>query len=495
MTPESMPAAVADDAAIAGVPTQPPARRADRSAGFASLEEELRIDRLPSSGEIPEWLGGTLVRVTPALLDVGGEPIRHWFDGLAMLNAFSFAGGEVSYGSRFLQTDAYRKARAGKLDLIGFANDPCRSLFKRVAAMFDPNPNDNANVNLTRLGDRYVAMTEVPMPVEFDPETLDTVGLVGFDDRLGGHTSTAHPHHDRERNELVSYVTHYSRRSSYRVYGLPAGASQRRRIAKIPVSEPAYMHSFGMTERYVVLVEFPLVVNPTRMLVSGKPFIHNFRWKPERGARFRIVDRHSGELAGTFESEAFFAYHHVNAFERDGEVVVDIVAYEDPASIELLEVEKLRAPQELVSNGYLTRYRVPLARGGEVTGERLSDISMELPRIDYRRRNTREYGYAYATGARSESSDWFDQLVKVDVAGGETASWHEDATYPGEPVFVPSPGGSAEDDGVILSAVLDAESRRSFLLVLDAASFEELGRTEVPHAIPFGFHGQYFGAA
>ncbi|MDX6633294.1 MAG: hypothetical protein QOG26_1299, partial [Solirubrobacterales bacterium] len=51
------------------------------------------------------------------------------------------------------------------------------------------------------------------------------------------------------------------------------------------------------------------------------------------------------------------------------------------------------------------------------------------------------------------------------------------------------------DDGVILSAVLDAESRRSFLLVLDAASFEELGRTEVPHAIPFGFHGQYFGAA
>jgi carotenoid cleavage dioxygenase-like enzyme len=118
---------------------------------------------------------------------------------------------------------------------------------------------------------------------------------------------------------------------------------------------------------------------------------------------------------------------------------------------------------------------------------------MELPRIDYRRHNTREYGYAYATGARSESSDWFDQLVKVDISGGETARWHEDATYPGEPVFVPSPGGTAEDDGVILSAVLDAESRRSFLLVLDAASFEELGRAEVPHAIPFGFHGQYFG--
>jgi carotenoid cleavage dioxygenase-like enzyme len=33
---------------------------------------------------------------------------------------------------------------------------------------------------------------------------------------------------------------------------------------------------------------------------------------------------------------------------------------------------------------------------------------------------------------------------------------------------------------------------RSFLVVLDAVSFEELGRAEAPHHIPFGFHGQYF---
>jgi beta,beta-carotene 9',10'-dioxygenase len=29
--------------------------------------------------------------------------------------------------------------------------------------------------------------------------------------------------------------------------------------------------------------------------------------------------------------------------------------------------------------------------------------------------------------------------------------------------------------------------------VLDAANFSELARAEVPHHIPFGFHGQYFG--
>ena len=46
----------------------------------------------------------------------------------------------------------------------------------------------------------------------------------------------------------------------------------------------------------------------------------------------------------------------------------------------------------------------------------------------------------------------------------------------------------------MLSVVLDARAGRSFLLVLDAGTFEELARAEVPHHIPFGFHGQFFGS-
>ena len=44
---------------------------------------------------------------------------------------------------------------------------------------------------------------------------------------------------------------------------------------------------------------------------------------------------------------------------------------------------------------------------------------------------------------------------------------------------------------MILSVVLDGKQGHSFLLVLDAASFTELARAKVPHAIPFGFHGAY----
>ena len=44
----------------------------------------------------------------------------------------------------------------------------------------------------------------------------------------------------------------------------------------------------------------------------------------------------------------------------------------------------------------------------------------------------------------------------------------------------------------MLSVVLDSAAERSFLLILDAESFEEVARAEAPHHIPFGFHGQFF---
>jgi carotenoid cleavage dioxygenase-like enzyme len=62
----------------------------------------------------------------------------------------------------------------------------------------------------------------------------------------------------------------------------------------------------------------------------------------------------------------------------------------------------------------------------------------------------------------------------------------------GEPIFVPAPSPTAEDDGVLLSVVLDAPTERSYLLVLDARSLSELARAYAPHVVPFGFHGQFY---
>jgi beta,beta-carotene 9',10'-dioxygenase len=454
----------------------------DLTAGFESLDRETRVDRLPLEGRLPDWLQGSLVRTGPAKWEIGEQTMRHWFDGFAMLHRFGIADGEVSYANRFLQTKAYRAAEdKGEIVYSEFATDPCRSLFARAFAMFSPKLTDNANVNLVKLGERYISMTETPIPVEFDAETLETVGVAY---KPPGLLTTAHPHLDRASGGMLNYAAKIGPRNRYRFFQVPP-KGEPGVIGELPVKEPAYMHSFGLTERWLVLAEFPLVVNPISIPLSGRPYIENYRWKPELGTRFTLIDRDTGEATGPFETDPFFCFHHVNAYEENGSVVVDACTFQDAQIIEDLYLDRLREGKP-ADRAEMRRFRIDLA-SRKVTSERLAD-GLELPRINYGRNNERPYRYAWGI---DQESGWLDRIVKVDTESGTTSDWSEDGCSPGEPVFVAAPDSDAEDAGVLLSVVFDARSGNSFMLVLDAADLSELARAEAPHHIPYGFHGQF----
>jgi beta,beta-carotene 9',10'-dioxygenase len=452
--------------------------------GFDSLQDEVRVERLEIRGALPEWLTGSLIRTGPALWDLPGQSMNHWFDGMAMLHRFSFADQQVSYANRFLETKAYRAAREqGRLSYSEFATDPCRSLFQRVTSMFSPALTDNANVNLVKLGERFVAMTETPIPVQFDADTLAAAGVAY---RAPGEISTAHPHLDRHSGGMINYAAKLGPRSSYRFFRVAPGGSEPEVIARRGVREPAYMHSFGLTERWLVLMEFPFVVNPLSLALSGRPYIENYRWKPELGTRIHLLSRTGENDLGPFQTDARFAFHHVNSYEEGEDLVVDVCTFPDAGIVEDLYLERLRAGKP-VTGAALERFRVS-PKTGAVAVERLLDESIELPRINYGRCHERPYRYVWGVGT---GGGWLDRIVKGDVVERSTRIWEEDGAYPGEPVFVAAPEAQGEDEGVLLSVVLDSRRGTSYLLVLDAQSMEELARAEVPHAIPFGFHGQF----
>jgi carotenoid cleavage dioxygenase-like enzyme len=250
-----------------------------------------------------------------------------------------------------------------------------------------------------------------------------------------------------------------------------------------------------MSERHLLLVEFPLVVNPLSLLLWLRPYIENFRWKPSRGTRIHVLDRATGAHVRSVTADPFFAFHHVNAYDdEDGSVVVDLVAYDDASVIESFYLHRLAEPDVRIPQGTLRRLRIPLSGPvGRLSTQELSPTGIELPNIDYARRNTSaDLRFVYGVGLRGERG-FYDQLVKIDVATGATTTWHEPDCYPGEGVFVGRPGRDAEDDGVVLSVVLDAARGTSFLLVLDAASFAEIARAQLPHPVLLGYHGQFYG--
>jgi beta-carotene 15,15'-monooxygenase len=482
--------------------------------GFHSLHEETAAS-LAVEGDLPDWLTGSLLRNGPGAFSFpGGSAVDHWFDGLAMVSRFTFDPGNrarggavgaadvVHYRNRFLRTDAYEAARAGEFE-GGFATG--ETTLRSRLATFLAEPYDNTNIVVERVGGDYLALTESPRWVELDPNTLDTVGHVRYDgDVPSGNLACAHLKRDPATGTLVNVETEFGRTSEYHVHAMTA-PDERYHVGSVGTDEPAYMHSFALTPRYVVLTEFPLRLDPLGLLRPGRqaPFVEQFEWQPARGTRVVVLDRTTGEVLASPVAGPTFGFHHVNAFERDGgtEIVFDLETVPDAASIDSLYLDSLRAGDLDAVAGRLERFTVDLggARGtgryrpGEASVERetLSEDGTALPTVSPARW-CREHRHVYAMCMDRPVTEWARGVMKHDTRTGETAVFADGADYVGEPIFVPDPDGEREDDGVVLTVGLDADADRSRLLVLDGTTFEERARATLPHALPFDFHGRYF---
>lgn len=111
---------------------------------------------------------------------------------------------------------------------------------------------------------------------------------------------------------------------------------------------PGYMHTFAITEHYFVIVEQPLSVSVPEMLRSqllSKPLASNFKWFADQNTCIYLLCRTTGKLKHTYETEAFFYLHIVNAYETGDYVVVDICCYKDPAMLDCMYTEAMRNMQ------------------------------------------------------------------------------------------------------------------------------------------------------
>lgn len=460
---------------------------ADHRLGFQSFDDdnEQAPTALDIEGELPDWLSGILFRNGPGLFEVGDRTLTHWFDGLALLRRFRFEDGSIEYASRFLRSEAYLAARRGDLAFREFGTTPPLSLSDRLGALTGETPTDNASITVRHRDGDHLAVTETPRTVAFDPDDLSTLGhRVENVDATG---TVAHDQYDALQEETIGLGTRFGRDPGYVLYRKPDGGGIEE-FAEIGVDEPAYVHSFALTDHYVVLTEHPLRA-PPRNFLSSDPFIENYRWYSERDTRFLVIDRRTGERVAEARAAPFFTFHHVDAYERGDEVLVDLVAFEDYSIVPALVLDNLRSLSPDLPGGELRRYRLDL-NDETATGRTVFGGPIEFPTINYAEANAHPYRYCYGVGRGPATFN--DRLHKIDVETGSDRLWRDERIHPGEPLFVPRPGGDEEDDGVLLSVALDADEERSCVLVFDASEFEERARAYLPHALPFDFHGTFF---
>uniref|UniRef100_A0AC34FIU6 Uncharacterized protein n=1 Tax=Panagrolaimus sp. ES5 TaxID=591445 RepID=A0AC34FIU6_9BILA len=105
--------------------------------------------------------------------------------------------------------------------------------------------------------------------------------------------------------------------------------------------------------------------------------------------------------------------------------------------------------------------------------------------------NLKPYKYIYGSTLLG-SNDNFYGLIKINVETREVKTWslktwsrNHQLQIAAEPVFVPHPTGTDEDDGVVLAPVVNfKENDAPFVVVLDAKTFTEIARCKIGQRLP-----------
>ncbi|XP_030647038.1 beta-carotene 15, 15-dioxygenase 2, like [Chanos chanos] len=497
-------------------------------------------------GKIPSWINGSFLRNGPGKYEFGKSRYTHWFDGMAMMHRFHIKDGEVTYSSRFLRSDSYEKnSEKNRIVVSEFGTlampDPCKNIFARFFSRFQiPKATDNASVSFVKYkGDFYVS-TETNYMRRIDPQTLETKDKVDWSKYIAVNAATAHPHYDREGNTYNMGNSYGRNGFFYNIIRVPSGErkeevdlSGAEIVCSIQAGEPrrpSYYHSFAMSENYVVFIEQPIKLDLLKFMlyrIQGKSFHKVMSWEPQLHTVFHVVDRRTGKLLKTkYYTSAMFTLHQINAYEDQGHLIMDMCCGDDGNVIGDFTLENLRAQGEQLDkffNSLCTnlprRYVLPLEIDEKAPNDQnlinlpntsaravktdsgvfcfhenlhnddlLEYGGLEFPQINYTHYNGRPYRYYYACGF---GHVFGDSLLKMDLQGKQIKAWRHPGMFPSEPVFVAAPDAVEEDDGVVMSIVITPREEGSFLLVLDAKTFEELGRAEVPVRIPAGTHGMF----
>ncbi|XP_064634384.1 carotenoid-cleaving dioxygenase, mitochondrial-like isoform X2 [Lineus longissimus] len=492
-----------------------------------------------TKGTIPNWLDGNLFRNGPGRYSLGGTSYKHLFDGMAMVQKFKIKDGTATYNRKFIRSDMYEKNMAAKRIVVSTFGtlatpDPCKSMYQRFMTYFFPEADAGANclVNIFPIKDALIAATETMKVQQIDPETLDTLRLHDYTDYISVHSATAHPHYDPD-GTYYNIGMGVDKGPVYKVIAVPPSAAGNNAekpldgakvVASIPARwkwNPGYMHSFCMSENYFILIEQPLCMNVPRIMTHKLlhvPIATCMQWHEGYPTRFLIIDRKTGEQVNpgyTYVTDKLMIFHQGNAYEEDGHLVLDVCGGDSGKYISNISVE---AGNDFIET-YGRRYVLPLkldekTKVGEnlvlledtkataslrddktvnCSYDQLSDFFFDFPMINYKF-NSKKYRYLYGVvfNGMGLGEDFRMLLIKIDIATRNVLQWEEEGCFPSEVVFVATPGGEDEDDGVLLSAVMDRVNEdRSFLLVLDAKTFTELGRVEFDTTFPKDFHGCY----
>lgn len=493
---------------------------------FKTVPEEVEAEVLPvTSGAIPTWVNGNKFNNGFGDFEVGApgkrSVINHLADVMAHFTKFEISNGTVRFWNKIQHTKYWQQAQTGippRKTFNGTTPDMDMATAAKASAEFLV-PNDNLNVAAIQLNVnnpvRVYGNSDMKGFNEVD-KNLNYVGWLDFEEinkpNLPSHMSlmdmitgthignTLGDKYVYGYNYLIAgdYKTFQNTLSAWRIDMTQpdngAGSKLKREwLGSVEVggafAKLSYMHTIANTPNYVVFIGCVFMYDIKKVLTHTR-LLHAMEYHDEEKNMVWVLEKSSGKFIKTFTCDPFWFYHFVNVFEDGNDVVMDINA------VDYRHIETAFSVDDLKNDAPWRFQAKPMLRlAVDVTAANGTNFSPTEwgPSYDLGSIHPNLHGqkYRWAWGiAWTGKSLWWDSIIKHDVVNRKvTATWFKKDHYPGELSFIPKPGATSEDDGVIITTVLGGDYGASYLLVLDAKDLTPIAEAKARYALPFGSHG------
>ena len=241
--------------------------------GFTHLYEDSPLPvqwQCWSHAQLPSWLNGSFLLPSVGLFNFKGKEFQGLLDGFGKLHRFEMADGKICLTSKMMLSGFYNQSLSqGSVapSMLFKETKPPRSCGLNPLCNVK-GPNDNVYINSIKLGDHFLQLTDSPVALEVDLETLDIQGKWAWTDKIGhrlhmGVLGSAHPlRRPTSDGSLGEYVMLQTDAPEIGSLGgawvdMVAVSNQsphsRRLIGSIHSASTPYFHSYGVTENYAIL--------------------------------------------------------------------------------------------------------------------------------------------------------------------------------------------------------------------------------------------------
>lgn len=512
-------------------------------------DEVLEKKKLVTDGKIPDYVVGSLLRNGPGLWSTSDQMFSHLFDGLAKISSYEIkSDGDVYFQTRFIQSTWYKKLKSSTKipacigvgpvldkktkEIVSTRNSEVPKLLELSSNMLQ---FDNPCVNIWDYknngnSDGVVhALTDAPPHAQISMENLNTLKTSArtpsTENRRGYEfTCTTHPEYSKLKDDTTYNISVEIGLKGPRVILTEATNENDRKIIgrSKPISSGVpYIHSFGVNGRYVTCVVQPFRYEITSKKLRELGLFRSFDQVDYTQLLVFDLEQNGKVVLDKKVNEKIFFYHTISATcdEDQNEVSIRLCAYKNSGFIngenQFMRLEKCQQRDQAQGKenrnkigqlGTVCDITCNLKSGSVQVVWKESEQRFEMPLTRYSRLSGKEKTltsrhprYFYTISNFANGADEYDAmgLFKFDTSGDDgnkiivSASYEGNSQYFSEPIFVPDPMGTEEDDGVLLSQVYDGNRRETGLFILSAKTMELLATSWTGQRSAMDFHGTW----